>query len=880
MPEVFYNLLREAQIEVIADVSVPRNAHTTGASLETQLATLVNVDARIVLTTVGGGLTNYVLAAASDAGLDAKNGVQWIGTEDALEGFDPIALPDARRRFAGIAFMTPMYGLGDKAAAFQAPSTSDFLFHRNLGGLDPFWTRSADFNVRRLNMWQYSKATLALDALWFLAFSVVAAIDYGISYSPAYWSDLHSWIFNLALHSGSAMNFNSNLDRRGFTGVWAQLRDDDLEALYAASVSTGVPFEPWAITTTVDLAEASDDLVELRFRDPRTLEQSDWPQYGSNITLTPRTFRTKAALDPAEPVVETRGLTPVTHRCRGGCGGGLRNASASAYEYAHGTCSGPDRCTCVLQINTSKAAFVGSNCETVVCEHSCRNGECEYRADGTTGCNCSAGWTGDDCGTALCLRDGCVSPQGACALPDTCVCEAGWYGADCSGKCDCGLGSCSDGNAGTGSCTCDPGVFGSACQASCTCVNGDCNDGAAGTGLCNSCESGWLGSNCDIPLPAVVLPALMGVALLVYLARYYLRRARHRALLGNMEWRVDWSDVALHTHDAEVSQKLESMLFHSALSVGGGGGNGNGGAGGGAGRSAAAHERLGKYRGALVSIQRVQRPTVLLSNEIKHEVRAMREARHPNLLTFVGACLDEPNVAILYEYAQKGALEDILANPDVRLDLTMKLHLLKDVAAGMRYLHGNASLRSHGRLRTASCMVDNRWTVKISDFGLREFQSGAVLSDEEAGCDMHDTLRYTAPELLTPSTTSITDVTTGSQQGDAFSFGIIMSEVFTREQPYDDLSMSMRDIIARVRRGLVHDPKAEAMTTCSVGGGGAGVAELPSYEAAQLSMVSEEGVYVGQRGRSGGGRKIEWSDGVGGMGGGKRQWKEEERCDG
>jgi hypothetical protein len=818
--EEFYSKLRAANIKVVADVSIPSDAAATNANISAQLATLQQVDPRLILITVGGDLINYVMEAASAARLDTAHGVQWIGTEDALNGFDPVAMADAPRRFAGISFMTPMYGLGSAAAAFQAPSVSDFLFRPDQGGLDPFWVRTLDFDIRALNMWQYGKVTLALDALWFLAFSVVAAIDFGVSYSPPYWSGLHSWIFNLALHSGSAMNFNSNLDRKGFTGVWAQLKDEDMTALYAQSQADGgPPFEPWAITTTVDLASEEDDLVELRFRDPRTLVQSDWPSYGPNVTLHPRTFETKADLDPALPVVLVSGYTPVTHRCRGGCGGSLRNASESAYVYLHGTCVGPDDCDCVHRSDTGTPAFVGANCETVVCDNACRNGACEYDYNyRTTSCVCQAGWAGPDCGVALCETYGCVAGQGSCALPDTCVCAASFFGSDCGGVCDCGRGSCSDGNAGSGACTCEADFFGPRCAAACTCVNGECNDGASGTGTCNSCDAGYLGTNCDIPLAAVIVPALFGVVLLFFLVRRYLRIARHRALLGNMEWRVNWDEVALHTQDADVSQKLESMLFHSALSVGGASRGGDA-----VGRSA--QERLGKYKGAMVSIQRVNRGTVPLTSTIKHEIRALREARHANLLAFVGACLDHPNVAILYEYAQKGPLEDILANPDVRLDMTMKMHLLKDISNGLRYLHSNASLRCHGRLRTASCLVDNRWTVKLSDFGIRSFTAGAQLTDEESECDMHDTLRYTAPEILAPDTRSIADVDHGTQAGDIYSFGIIMSEVFSREQPYDDMNISMREIIARVRTGVngkgVNKMEEKRLEP-----------DLPSYEAA------------------------------------------------
>lgn len=42
----------------------------------------------------------------------------------------------------------------------------------------------------------------------------------------------------------------------------------------------------------------------------------------------------------------------------------------------------------------------------------------------------------------------------------------------------------------------------------------------------------------------------------------------------------------------------------------------------------------------------------------------------------------------------------------------------------MIYLH-ESPIRYHGALHTGNCLVDSRWVVKLSDFGLREFKKGA-----------------------------------------------------------------------------------------------------------------------------------------------------------
>ena len=66
--------------------------------------------------------------------------------------------------------------------------------------------------------------------------------------------------------------------------------------------------------------------------------------------------------------------------------------------------------------------------------------------------------------------------------------------------------------------------------------------------------------------------------------------------------------------------------------------------------------------------------------------------------------------------------QDVLANDEIRLENLFSLSLLHDIVKGMQYLH-STDIRSHGNLKSSNCIIDGRWVLKITDFGLHEFKS-------------------------------------------------------------------------------------------------------------------------------------------------------------
>ena len=48
----------------------------------------------------------------------------------------------------------------------------------------------------------------------------------------------------------------------------------------------------------------------------------------------------------------------------------------------------------------------------------------------------------------------------------------------------------------------------------------------------------------------------------------------------------------------------------------------------------------------------------------------------------------------------------------------------------MSYLH-STDIKSHGKLKSSNCVVDGRWVLKITDYGLNKFKANQA--DREEG---------------------------------------------------------------------------------------------------------------------------------------------------
>lgn len=206
---------------------------------------------------------------------------------------------------------------------------------------------------------------------------------------------------------------------------------------------------------------------------------------------------------------------------------------------------------------------------------------------------------------------------------------------------------------------------------------------------------------------------------------------------------------------------------------------------------------VGIYKSSRVAIKSISLEPSTINRSLMLELKQMKDIQHENLVKFHGACVDGHIHFLITEYCPKGSLQEILENNQIQLDWMFKISLMQDIVRGMNFLH-HSDIKSHGNLKSSNCVVDSRFNLKITDFGLHHIRFKKYGSiDENSNPYIYwkrklkkknkknypvllKGLLWTSPELLKCWPLCLE----GSQKGDVYAFAIIVHEILTREGPF------------------------------------------------------------------------------------------------
>ncbi|XP_026329867.1 receptor-type guanylate cyclase Gyc76C-like [Hyposmocoma kahamanoa] len=205
-----------------------------------------------------------------------------------------------------------------------------------------------------------------------------------------------------------------------------------------------------------------------------------------------------------------------------------------------------------------------------------------------------------------------------------------------------------------------------------------------------------------------------------------------------------------------------------------------------------------QYKGNVVRIKELKFSKKKdISREVMKEMRLLRELRHDNLNSFVGAVVEPLRVLLITDYCAKGSLYDIIENEDIKLDNMFISSLIHDLIKGMIFIH-TSPLIFHGNLKSSNCVVTSRWMLQVGDFGLHELRYSAE-NDFIGEHQYYRGLLWKSPELLR-ELEDPNGTVGGTQKGDVYAFGIILYEIIARKGPFGPTALEPKDIVDRVKR--------------------------------------------------------------------------------
>ncbi|KAK3101586.1 hypothetical protein FSP39_004669 [Pinctada imbricata] len=206
---------------------------------------------------------------------------------------------------------------------------------------------------------------------------------------------------------------------------------------------------------------------------------------------------------------------------------------------------------------------------------------------------------------------------------------------------------------------------------------------------------------------------------------------------------------------------------------------------------------VARYSGKLVVVKPLNKRKLKIDRKLLKEMKQTTELKHSNLVTLYGICTDADMARVVWEYCPKGSVKDVIDHEDIKLDTMFKLSIANDILKGLDYIH-KSDLRFHGNLKSSNCLIDSRWTCKLTDFGPRHIRGENIVTKTDDPYEKYSNMFWSAPEILRKE--AVVEKKCGSQAGDVYAFGIIAKELICRDSPYCcEVDLTPEEIISKLK---------------------------------------------------------------------------------
>ncbi|KAE8672757.1 Protein kinase 2B [Hibiscus syriacus] len=176
--------------------------------------------------------------------------------------------------------------------------------------------------------------------------------------------------------------------------------------------------------------------------------------------------------------------------------------------------------------------------------------------------------------------------------------------------------------------------------------------------------------------------------------------------------------------------------------------------------------------GTLVAVKKLNSESLQGYEEWQSEINFLGRLSHPHLVRLIGYCLEDNELLLVYEFMQRGSLENHLfgrGSTVQSLDWNTRLKIAIGAAKGLSFLHASDKQVIYRDFKASNILLDGVYTAKISDFGLAKF--GPSASRSHVTTRVMGTYGYAAPEYVATGHLYV--------KSDVYAFGVVLVEILT-----------------------------------------------------------------------------------------------------
>jgi len=168
-------------------------------------------------------------------------------------------------------------------------------------------------------------------------------------------------------------------------------------------------------------------------------------------------------------------------------------------------------------------------------------------------------------------------------------------------------------------------------------------------------------------------------------------------------------------------------------------------------------------------------------DDFHNEVSMLGLIRHENIVLFMGACIEPPNLAVVTSVRKGHTLYTHLHLRQSTFHFSSKLSIAKQIAQGMGYLHAKGI--ALGKLCSRNIYLESKVKIAITDYAVT---TKPTIKDDYA-CVPKGHLTYLAPELtrsLFKNSFYLTCAERATQKSDIYAYGTVLYELFLGRYPF------------------------------------------------------------------------------------------------